>query len=126
MKDSKKLFTTPRQNSFKSLLHEKSRCSTSIPSSSANIVPSPFSGRLVVPLLKKLILQFDNSAKDNKNQYVMAFYLLLTAKRVFKEVTVGFLIVGHTHEDIDVHFSYLLKLLKMKNIYILADLMKIL
>ena len=35
-----------------------------------------------------------------------------------------FLIVGHTHEDIDAHFSYLLKLLKMKNTYVLADLMK--
>ena len=52
------------------------------------------------------------------------FLLLLIAKRVFKEVTVGFLIVGHTHEDIDAHFSYLSKLLKMKNTYVLADLMK--
>ena len=53
----------------------------------------------------------------------MAFFLLLTAPRLFKEVTVGFLVVGHTHEDIDAHFSYFLKLLKMKNIYVLADLM---
>ena len=52
----------------------------------------------------------------------MAFFSLLTTQRVFKEVTVGFLVVGHTHEDIDVHFSYLSKLLKMKNIYVLADL----
>ena len=36
----------------------------------------------------------------------------------------GFLVVRHTHEDINVHFSYLLKLLKMKNTYVLADLMK--
>ena len=36
----------------------------------------------------------------------------------------GFLVVGHTHEDIDAHFSSLSKLLKMKNIYVLADLMK--
>ena len=54
----------------------------------------------------------------------MVFWSLLTAKRVFKEVTVGFLIVGHTHEDIDAHFSYLSKLLKMKNTYVLANLMK--
>ena len=39
-------------------------------------------------------------------------------------MTVGFLIVGHTHEDIDAHFSCLSKLLKMKNTYVLADLMK--
>ena len=77
-----------------------------------------------MPLPKKLFLQLDNSAKDNKNRYVMAFCSLLTARRVFKEVIVGFLIVGHIHEDIDAHFSYLSKLLKMKNTYVLADLMK--
>ena len=125
MKDSKELFIAPPQNSFfEALLHGKSRCSTSIPPGSANGVPPPFLGRPVVPLPKKLFLQLDNSAKDNKNQYVMAFCSLLTARRVFKEVTVGFLIVGHTHEDIDAHFSYLSKLLKMKNTYVLADLMK--
>ena len=59
-----------------------------------------------------------------KNWYVMVFFLLLPARRIFKEVMVGFLIVGHTHEDIDAHFSYLSKLLKMKNTYFLVDLMK--
>ena len=54
----------------------------------------------------------------------MAFCSLLTTRRVYKEVTVGFLIVGHIHEDIDTHFSYLSKLLKMKNTYVLSDLMK--
>ena len=39
-------------------------------------------------------------------------------------MTVRFFIVGHTHEDIDAHFNYLLKLLKMKNTYVLANLMK--
>ena len=125
MKDLKKLFIAPLQNSFfEALLHGKSRCSVSIPLGSANDVPPPFPRRPTVSLSKKLFLQLDNSAKDNKNRYVMAFCSLLTARRVFKEVTVGFLIVGHTHEDIDAHFSYLLKLLKMKNTYVLADLMK--
>ena len=125
VKDSKELFIAPPQNSFfKALLHRKSRCSASIPPGSANGVPLPFPGRPAVPLPKKLFLQLDNSAKDNKNRYVLAFCSLLIARRVFKEVTVGFLIVGHTHEDIDAHFSYLLKLLKMKNTYVLADLMK--
>jgi hypothetical protein len=54
----------------------------------------------------------------------MAFCSLLTARGIFKEVTVGFLVVGHTHEDIDAYFSYLSKLLKQKNTYVLADLMK--
>ena len=54
----------------------------------------------------------------------MAVCSMLTVQRIFKEVTVEFLVVGHTHEDIDVHFSYLSKLLKMKNTYVLVDLMK--
>jgi hypothetical protein len=41
----------------------------------------------------------------------MAFYSLLTARGIFKEVTVGFLVVGYTHKDTDAHFSYLSKLL---------------
>jgi hypothetical protein len=53
----------------------------------------------------------------------MDFCSLLTARGIFKEVTVGFLVVGHTHEDIDA-FSNLSKLLKQKNTYVLADLMK--
>ena len=125
VKDSKEMFIAPPQNSFfEALLYGKSRCSASIPPSSANMVPPPIPGRPAVLLPKKLFLQLDNLAKDNKNRYVMAFCSLLTAKRVFKEVTVGFLIVGHIHEDIDAHFSYLSKLLKMKNTYVLADLMK--
>jgi hypothetical protein len=44
----------------------------------------------------------------------MAFYSLLTARDILKEVTVGFLVVGHTHEDINAYFSYLSKLLKMQ------------
>nr|PNR58557.1 hypothetical protein PHYPA_005552 [Physcomitrium patens] len=125
VKDSKELFTTPPQNSFfEALLYRKSRCTTSIPTGSGNRVHRPPPGRPAVPLPKKLFLQLDNSAKDNKNRYVMAFCSLLTAKKIFQEVTVGFLIVGHTHEDIDAHFSYLSQLLKTKNIYVLADLMK--
>jgi hypothetical protein len=54
----------------------------------------------------------------------MAFCSLLTARGIFKEVTVGFLVVGHTHKDIDAYFNYLSKLLKQKNTYVLADLMK--
>jgi hypothetical protein len=41
------------------------------------------------------------------------------------EVTIGFLIVGYTHEDMNTLFSYLSKLLKMKNTYVvLVDLIK--
>jgi hypothetical protein len=36
-----------------------------------------------------------------------------------------FLIVGHTHEDIDGCFGYLSKNLKEQNNYVLVDLMKV-
>jgi len=48
----------------------------------------------------------------------------LTTKEIFEEVHLGFLVVGHTHEDIDGNFGYLLKKLKEQNNYVLADLMK--
>ncbi len=50
--------------------------------------------------------------------------LLLTMKEVFEEVKLGFLVVGHTHEDIDGCFGYLSKKLREQNNYILVDLMK--
>jgi hypothetical protein len=46
------------------------------------------------------------------------------ARDVFEEVKLGFLVVGHTHEDIDGCFGYLLKKTKEENNYILANLMK--
>ena len=68
MKDSKELFIVPLQNSFfEALLHDKSKCSTSILSSSPSMLSPPILGRPAVPLPKKLFLQLDNSAKDNKN-----------------------------------------------------------
>ena len=38
------------------------------------------------PLSMKLYLQLDNSAKDNKNKYLMAFLSLLIAQGVFEEI----------------------------------------
>ena len=73
------------------------------------------------PLPRKLYLQLDNSAKDNKNKYLKAFLSLLTARDVFEEIQAGFLLVGHTHEDIDAYFSHLSKALKSKNTFVLSD-----
>ena len=77
-----------------------------------------------IPLPKKLYLQLDNSTKDNKNKYLMAFLSLLTIRGVFKKIQVGFLLVGHTHEDIDAYFSHLSKALKSRNTFVVADLIK--
>ncbi len=66
----------------------------------------------------------DNCVKNNKNRHLLVFLSSLMARDVFEEVKLGFLVVGHTHEDIDGCFSYLLKKLMQENNYILANLMK--
>ncbi len=62
--------------------------------------------------------------KDNKNYHLLMFVSLLTTCEVFKEVQMGFLVVGHMHEDIDENFGYLLKNLKEQNNNVMVDLMK--
>jgi hypothetical protein len=49
-------------------------------------------------LPKVLLLQLDNTARENKNKYVMAFLAFLVDTGVFEEIWVNFLLVGHTHE----------------------------
>ena len=51
-----------------------------------------------------LYLQMDNCS-ENKNQVLFGFLSDLVARRIFDEIHVGFLMVGHTHEDIDQYFS---------------------
>jgi hypothetical protein len=58
---------------FKALLRRKSRYMDNL-----NLIElDARHGALLVP--EKLYLQLDNSAKDNKNQYLIAFLSLLTA-----------------------------------------------
>jgi hypothetical protein len=76
------------------------------------------------PLPKKLLLQMDNCVKDNKNRRLLFFLSLLIAKEVFEKVQLRFLVIGHTHEDIDGSFGYLSKNLKKQNNYVLENLMK--
>ena len=56
-------------------------------------------------LPKTLTLQLDNTTGQNKNNYLLAFLALLVGWKVFENVYVNFLPVGHTHEDIDQMFS---------------------
>ncbi len=66
----------------------------------------------------------DNCVKDNKNCHLLAFLSLLTTREIFEEIQLGFLVVGHTHEDIDGSFGYLSKKLREQNNYVMAYLMK--
>ena len=66
-------------------------------------------------LSRKLYLQVDNSAKENKNWAMLAFLALLVIKGWFEEVYMYFLCPGHTHEDVDRMFSNFASLEKNHN-----------
>lgn len=59
----------------------------------------------------KLYLQLDNTVKQCKNKYVLGYCAWLVHFGVFQEITISFLPVGHTHEDIDQMFSCISKYL---------------
>ena len=58
-----------------------------------------------------LYLQLDNCS-ENKNRTLFAFLNDLVHRNIFAEVHAGFLMVGHTHEDIDQFFSTISSWLK--------------
>ncbi|KAL3691454.1 hypothetical protein R1sor_005105 [Riccia sorocarpa] len=68
-------------------------------------------------------IQLDNSGKDNKNWAVMAFLSELVARGVFKIVIASFLIVGHTHEDVDAFFSKINRALSGKHVSSIPQLL---
>ena len=80
------------------------------------------SKRLEGPLPPKLFVQLDNCSRENKNRFVMGYCEMLVALSVFESVEVGFLPVGHTHEDIDQAFSQTSKHLRVNNAITLSDL----
>ena len=75
------------------------------------------------PLPRHLLLQLDNSGKDNKNKHVLGFCGELVAKGVFETIQVSFLMVGHTHEDIDALFSQLSRALRQQEVSSFHQLM---
>ncbi len=85
-----------------------------------------------------LYIQMDNTCRDNKNKYTLTFTALLVQLGIFKKVCIchfvviktfpcmntyliqhkvklGFLPVGHTHEDIDQRFSCISRQLSRRN-----------
>ena len=54
---------------------------------------------------KHLWIQVDNCGGDNKNSHICKFCATLVDRGVFLSVTLAYLQVGHTHEDIDALFS---------------------
>lgn len=74
------------------------------------------------PLPPTLRIQLDNCYRENKNRYMLAFLAHLVQLRVFKEIILSFLVVGHTHEDIDQRFSVFSKGLVKKKYRDLIEL----
>ena len=69
-----------------------------------------------VPFTQRtLYLQLDNTTKQCKSKYMLAYLALLVAWSVFDEAVLSFLMVGHTHEDIDQMFSRLAIWLRKHN-----------
>jgi hypothetical protein len=79
---------------------------------------------VATPLPPILNVQMDNAAGDNKNRFVFYFWSLLVAKGIFREVYVNFMLVGHTHDDIDALFGRWSMLLKKDSFLTIPLLMK--
>ena len=92
-------------------------CTDSLP-------PPPLQMVACKPLPPTLTLQLDNASGDNKNRWVFAFCSLLVYRAVFREIFINFLIVGHTHEDIDALFGRWSNKLKTNDYPTIPKLMK--
>ena len=102
---------------FCSILKDVEMCKASLPPQLETVLQA-------TPLPPILKVQMDNATGDNKNRYVYAFWSLLVAKRIFRKVYVNFMIVGHTHDDIDALFGRWTMHLKKENFPTIPALMK--
>ena len=115
---SRELFVGSRStNLFKAVLKGAEMCK-------ASLLPLPEDLVLATSLLPIFNVQMDNATGDNKNKYVFCFWSLIVAKKIFCEVYVNFIIVGHTHDDIDALFGRWSMKLKKENFPTVLLLMK--
>ena len=116
---SRELFMGSRSsNLLKIVLSGAEMCQTSLLPLPEVLVPA-------TPLPPILNVQMDNATGDNKNRYVFCFWSLLVAKKNFCEVYVNFMIVGHTHDNIDALFGRWSMKLKKENFPTIPFLMKL-
>ena len=73
-----------------------------------------------------LHIQHDGTPREAKNQFFMAYVLLLTALQVFRQTTVSFLRPGHSHEDIDQIFSQVAAMMSHSSFSTPDDLLELL
>ena len=77
-----------------------------------------------IPFPEVFYLQLDNVA-TNKNHHLIAYASYLIMSGIFKKVKIGFLIAGHTHENIDQMFSRLSIRLRRKECLTVTELIKV-
>ena len=115
---SRALFQNSRSSPlYEALLYGAEACESSLPPP----LDQHVSG---IPLPPILNVQMDNATGDNKNRFVFCFWSLLVANKIFREVYVNFMIVGHTHDDIDVLFGRWSMALKKESFPTIPLLMK--
>ncbi len=73
-------------------------------------------------LPRTFFIQVDNCTKENKNRFFFSYIESLIRWKLFDEVMVAFLPVGHTHEDIDQTFSRTSDRLRCNDAVTLSDL----
>ena len=70
-----------------------------------------------------LFLQLDNCGKENKNQYLIKYLGCLVKLHVFSRIEVHFLLVGHTHTQVDQAISVLSRSFGPQTLSTLQDMM---
>ena len=106
-----------RSELSKAILSGSEICSESLPTPPEEMVDAQ-------PLPPTLTPQLDNASRDNKNCWVFAFCSLLVYRAIFHEIYINFLIVGHTHEDIDALFGRWSNKLRANDYLTIPRLMK--
>jgi hypothetical protein len=115
---SRRLFNGSRSNPlFEAVLSGVEMCEAAMP-------PLAGTPSAATPLPPILNVQMDNATRDNKNRFVFCFWSLLVAKDIFIEVYVNFMLIGHTHDDIDALFGRWCILLGKENSPTISLLMK--
>ncbi|XP_070536890.1 uncharacterized protein [Ptychodera flava] len=74
----------------------------------------------------KLYVQLDNCVRENKNKFFIGFMAYLVKRKYLQEIMMSFLMVGHTHEDIDQRFSKYSQKLKENDAKTMPELAKVL
>ena len=74
---------------------------------------------------KHLQLQLDNCGRENKNHVVLWFLgYIIAVLRWFQTVQINFLVVGHTHDEID-QFHSLVTPYKKTTTHTLSDIVQL-